>query len=47
MELIDQSISRIMKLKQKYQVKDAAVPAPDIKQLNTTANRLLNTYLHK
>jgi beta-N-acetylhexosaminidase len=47
MEKIDQSITRIIKLKLKYQVQDSALATPDIKKLNTAANQLLATYLHK
>lgn len=47
METIDRSVSQIMKLKQKYQLNDAAVKVPDIKQLNADVKLLLDTYLHK
>ncbi|MFD0694239.1 beta-N-acetylhexosaminidase [Paenibacillus sp. GCM10027628] len=47
METIDQSVVRVMQLKQKYQVKDEAVRTPDIEKLNTAVQRLLSTYLHK
>jgi beta-N-acetylhexosaminidase len=47
LETIDQSVVRIMKLKQKYQLKDEAVRMPDIGPLNADVHRLLNTYIHK
>ncbi|MBD0381551.1 beta-N-acetylhexosaminidase [Paenibacillus sedimenti] len=47
METINQSVVRIMKIKQKYQVKDDAVRTPDIEQLNTAVQQLLSKYLHK
>lgn len=47
METIDQSVLRIMRLKQKYKLNDEAVRTPDSDSLNDTVNRLLSTYLHK
>ncbi|OXM82537.1 beta-N-acetylhexosaminidase [Paenibacillus rigui] len=45
-ETIDQSVARILKLKQKYQVKDTPVPVPDVDSLNASVKDLLKTYMH-
>ncbi|MFC5447364.1 beta-N-acetylhexosaminidase [Paenibacillus aestuarii] len=47
LETIDQSVMRIMKLKQKYELKDQAVQTPDVSVFNNTVHQLLSTYLHK
>jgi len=47
LDVIDQSVTRIMKLKQKYELKDQAVQTPDVSVFNNTVHQLLSTYLHK
>ncbi|NHN30498.1 beta-N-acetylhexosaminidase [Paenibacillus agricola] len=46
-EMIDQSLARIIHLKYKYQVQDLSPTTPDIQQLNAAANQLLDEYFHK
>jgi beta-N-acetylhexosaminidase len=47
MQTIDQSVTRIIKLKQKYQVQDTAVSSPDVNQFNAAVSELLATYPNK
>jgi beta-N-acetylhexosaminidase len=44
---IDESVYRILKLKEKYKIKDTKIDAVDISQINRDINEILNTYLHK
>ncbi|MFH5182562.1 beta-N-acetylhexosaminidase [Paenibacillus sp. TAB 01] len=46
-ELIDDSVNRIYKLKQKYQVNDHPVAVPDTQALNASVKELLEAYQHK
>lgn len=41
MDVIDQSVAQVAKLKQKYQIQDQAMKAPDPKQLNAEVQRVL------
>jgi beta-N-acetylhexosaminidase len=47
MDIVDQSVARIIKLKRKYQVQDLSLAAPDVKELNAAANQLLSKYLNQ
>ncbi|NEW04417.1 beta-N-acetylhexosaminidase [Paenibacillus sp. SYP-B3998] len=47
MDIVDQSVVHIMKLKQRYQLTDEVVRPPDIESLNTAVRRVLDTYLRK
>lgn len=42
---IDESVYRILKLKQKYNLSDKAIASVDIKSINTKINNVLNAYL--
>jgi beta-N-acetylhexosaminidase len=43
-ERIDESVYRILKLKQKYNLKDKTVGPVDVKTINNSINELLNSY---
>ncbi|MDR6883203.1 beta-N-acetylhexosaminidase [Bacillus sp. 3255] len=47
MAAVDESVVHVLKLKQKYQLTDAAVKTPDTKRINSDVKHLLETYLHK
>lgn len=44
-ERINESVQRILKLKEKYQLVNQPVPAVDINKLNTDIEKVLNTYM--
>jgi len=44
-ERINESVQRIIKLKEKYQLVNQPVPAVDINKLNTDIEKVLNTYM--
>ncbi|NQX69367.1 beta-N-acetylhexosaminidase [Paenibacillus alba] len=46
-ETIDQSVSQVMKLKQKYELNDEAVKVPDVKKLNAEVKEVLGSQTSK
>lgn len=46
-ERIDESVYRILKLKEKYQLKDEIINTVDVNKINSKINNLLNSYVNK